>query len=381
MNIGVDIRVLMSRDRTGVGEYTFELLNALFLLDQQNDYWLFYNSYSDVARNIPKWNQKNVHFVATTYPNKLFNASLLFFRRPYLDKLIAKKINKDLDIFFSPNINFTAVSSKPKFILTVHDLSFEFFQNCFSAKQRMWHKIINPKKQCRRADLILTPSDNTRRDVMKEYGIDEKKVKRVYPGLSGLFGSNETRLRQGFGGQSGRGGRSKYILYLGTIEPRKNVVGIIEAFKESGLFAEGFELIIAGAKGWGFKQIEDLIKKTKGVKYIGYVDSTDKISLYKNASLFVYPSLYEGFGFPVLEAMASGAPVITSNRSSLPEVAGQGAYLVNPYNISDIAFGMKLLLENTAIANMYKERGLEQIKKFSWEATAKEFLHMINEIK
>ncbi|MEK7644108.1 MAG: glycosyltransferase family 1 protein [Patescibacteria group bacterium] len=376
MRIGIDIRSLMAPERTGVGEYVFQLLNALFFLDKENEYWLFYNSHEDVSANIPGWNQENVRFVSTKYPNKLLNFGLSAAGWPRLDKLIERRSGA-LDVFFSPNLNFTAVSPKIKFILTIHDLSFEFFPDCFSAKQRIWHKIINPRKQCRRADLILTPSDNTRRDLIKEYGIDEKKVKRIYPGLSGAFLRDEKIIGDEQRVRTKYGLPDKYILYLGTIEPRKNVVGIIEAYREANLLARGFELIIAGAKGWKYEETIELMNKTAGVKYIGYVDEGDKAVLYRMASLFAYPSFYEGFGFPVVEAMASGVPVITGNRSALVEAGGDGVYLVNPYNVSEIATGMKLMLENNRIAELYRSRGLEQARKFRWESTARELLEIL----
>ena len=133
MNIGLDIRSLMSTNRTGVGEYTYELVNALFEIDKENKYFLFYNSWKDVSEIIPKWKQDNVRLINTKIPNKLLNLSLFLFQRPKIDKIGSS----DLDFFFSPNIHFTALSKKTKHILTIHDLSFEHFPECYSWKRRL----------------------------------------------------------------------------------------------------------------------------------------------------------------------------------------------------------------------------------------------------
>ena len=348
MLIGIDIRPLMHPVRTGVGEYIYELLDALFKIDKQNQYFLFYNSSGDVLKNLPKWEQENVHYAGFKYPNKLFNLALLIFKQPKLDRLILKKIKQynnvtikqsdNLDYWFSPNINFTAISKKCRQILTIHDLSFEYFPDCFSLKRRLWHKILNPKKAYQRADMILTPSENTKRDVIGEYKISEDKIKVIYPGLSEKFRANSSEPIENLKKKYNL--PDKFILFLGTLEPRKNIIGLIEAFNASELRTIGYELVIAGAKGWKFKPIMDLIAKSDKVRYIGYVDMADKQGLYVLAGIFAYPSLYEGFGFPVLEAMFAGAPVITSNRSSLPEVVRDCAYLVNPNNVDDIAQGL-----------------------------------------
>lgn len=381
MNIGVDVRSLMSPIRTGVGEYTYELLNALFSFDRENQYFLFYNSYTDVSRYIPKWRYNNVQYVATRYPNKLFNASLYFFNKPYLDLITSYKLqvpsSTKLDYFFSPNLNFTSLSPRVKHILTIHDLSFEFFPDCFSLKQRAWHQLVKPKEQCKRAHLILVPSQNTKRDVVEYYGVAEEKVKVMYPGLGAEFGVHSSQ----FVGQIRDRYHlpEKFVLFLGTIEPRKNIEGIIEAFRSSSeLRTMNYELIIAGSLGWKHREVLRLIEQTPGVRYIGYIHEADKPALYQLAHAFVYPSLYEGFGFPVLEAMASGTPVVTSNRSSLPEVVGDAVYLVNPYNISEITRGMELLTTDEKLRTTFIERGKKQAEQFSWEKSAQEFLKIIN---
>jgi len=422
MNIGVDIRCLMDKERTGVGEYTYNLLKAIFLLDKENQYYLFYNSNKNIFQNIPQWKQNNVHYVGTKYSNKLLNLLLWLkivkldkillrhFERTYLKKkklsylstdkqnlkevkdFIQLKIDlpkaetplhfvsaqNDELIWFSPNLNFTNLSKKIKHLQTIHDLSFEFLPECFTWKQRLWHWFLNPKKQCQKADIILTPSENTKQDIVNEYGIVGDKIQILQPGISweeGLITTeNIQRVKEKYNLPE------KYILYLGTLEPRKNIESIIEAYNISGLKIKNYELIIVGGKGWKNKKLLKLIENSLGVKYIGYVNKKDKQLLYNLSSLFIFPSLYEGFGLPVLEAMSQEIPVITSNRTSLPEVIGTSGYLVNPYNVLELAEAMKNILSDEKLRKMLIIQSKEQTKKFNWNNSAKKFLNLICEL-
>ncbi len=371
MNIGVDIRPLMTEHRTGVGEYVYELLNAIFEIDQKNQYFLFYNASSEPVINFSNWKKENVHIVASRWPNKFLNAAIAFSGQPKLDQFLLRncslKIDK-LDYFFSPNLNFTSVSDQVKHILTIHDLSYEFFSDCFSPKDRLWHRVVRPNAQVKRADIILVPSENTKQDVVGYYGVPANKVKVIYPGVASSFaaGLSETILFK------------KYILYLGTIESRKNVAAVVEAYrmakKQYPEVMVGCELVLAGAVGYGGQKIIEEAKKVSGISYIGYVSAEEKFDLYKNAALFVFPSLYEGFGFPVVEAFAAGLPVITSNRSSLAEVSGGAAYLLNPLSVRDISEAMIKLLQNERICLELKNNGLERASLFAWQRAAELFL-------
>ncbi len=373
LNIGIDISPLTSSVRTGVGEYTYELLNALFDIDSKNQYFLFYNSFTNISNRIPQWKQKNVHVIHTSWPNKIFHFFVQLFRWPKVDLLITKKTGAKLDYFFSPNIGFQAISKHTKHILTIHDLSFEIFPECFSAKMRLWHTFLSPRRQCERADLLLTPSQNTKRDIINLYGIAEQTIQVFNPGLSPFFVrekevSPNTDILQKYNLPA------QYILFLGTVEPRKNIERLLEAFVIFQKEFPEYHLVIAGAPGWKNKHIFRAIEKNKNVQYIGYVAPEDKPALYAAATVFVYPSLYEGFGFPVLEACAVGVPVLTSARSSLPEVAGDAAYYVNPYNTSEIVTGMKRLVMEPDLSKFFIQKGFQQVQKFYWQKTAEQFL-------
>lgn len=386
MNIGIDIRPLMATPRTGVGEYTYELLSAIFNIDRANQYFLFYNSSRDVSANIPNWKYDNIKIIGSHTPNKFFNTSLGLFGRPKLDKMCGEKI----DIWFSPNLNFTALSSKIKFILTVHDLSFELFPEFSTRKQYFWHKAVRPKKQCERAELIITPSENTKRDLVNYYKINPEKIKVIYPGIKKADkiaaslpagaprNDNPTDIRKKYNLPD------KFILFLGTIEPRKNIIGLIEAFENLRTkYPIMDHLVIAGAPGWkneGIFARAKISKYSDKIHFINFVAPEDKNALYAAANLFVYPSFYEGFGFPVLEAMSIGTPVITSNRSSLPEISGSAAYLVDPTRPGQLALAMNELLNKRNLRDWHIQKGREQAGKFSWETAAGEWLNTLNNI-
>lgn len=388
MNIGIDINPLLTSPRTGVGEYTFELLNAVFALDKKNQYFLFSNSFSKQP-DVEMWDQKNVHFIHTRVPNKIFHFLMRMTHRPHIDELIVKQYEKKnkikighLDIFFSPNIGFSSLSKKCKKILTVHDLSFELFPDCFSLKMRLWHKLLRPKKQCELANMILVPSENSKRDITDIYNISPEKIHVLPLGQSEAFAplkeysSEHLRLIK-----EKYHLPEKYIFFLGTLEPRKNIEGVIEAFS---LFQQEFPeqtgqytLVIAGTNGWKYKRIQKSIQKTKQVEHIGYVLEEDKPILYTSSALFVYPSFYEGFGLPVLEAMGSGVPVITSNRSSLPEITSGAAYLVDPHSVEEIKTGMERILFFEGVRHNLVQKGLLQAQKFDWTQTAQKFLDIV----
>jgi glycosyltransferase involved in cell wall biosynthesis len=378
MHIAIDLRPLISPFKTGIGEYGSELLKAILTLDQKNNYYLFSNSFKGIKLDLPGIASQNVKIVSTHWPNKLFNSLAAMIHRPQIDKIINKKFNITLDHFFSPNLNFTTISKNTKFALTVHDLSFEIYPHFFSAKQRLWHQLIKPKTQCMRADVIYTPSENTKRDLINVYTIESQKIKVIYPGLAKIFTDGELAT-------STDEIKKKYqlpdnfILFLGTSEPRKNLLGILKEFE---LLPQNLNthLVIAGSPGWKQHNIQHQLASSKlknRIKILDYIPNEDKPALYSLAKLFVYPSFYEGFGFPVLEAMASGTPVVTSNRSSLPEITGLNAYLVNPHKINELALGMQTLLTDEDTRNNLIKNSLGIAQKFSWEKAAQEWFETL----
>jgi len=375
-NIAIDVRSLMEEKLTGVGEYTFNLLKSLFSIDQQNQYYLFYNKREPYLKHINCLCQDNVTLCEFTYPNKLLNACIKIFKRPFLDSLILSKYNKKADVFFFPNINFLSISPIGKYIITAHDLSFKIFPYFYSLKRRIWHNSIDCRQIFKNAYKIIAVSENTKRDLIDLYNINPNKIKVIHSGVNINFSKDKKgQIKQKYNLPD------KFILGLGTLEPRKNIESLIEAFallKQKTNFPH--KLVIAGAKGWKYNEIFNLIQKLKlenEIFFPGYIDIKDKPYIYNLADIFIYPSYYEGFGFPPLEAMACRTPVITSHTSSLTEICENTALFIDPYNINEIYWAIKeILSDNNLRANLIG-KGSVQVQKFNWQQTAEKFLQTI----
>jgi len=404
MKIGIDIRPLMDAQYSGVSEYTLNLVKEILKLDASassaranNQYKLFYNSFHDIKSRLPEFKSANVEVIGLNYPNKILN--YLYFKLlayPKIDKLL------DVDLFFMPHLNFIALSPYCKSIITIHDLSFFRFREYFSLKKNLWHYLLNVKNLLNKFDLIIAQSANTKQDIMELCGVKEEKIKVIYSGVGQEFKKlqfsifdfqkniaslylnndykklNEVRKKYDL--------PEKFILYLGTLEPRKNIEGIIGAYGElrrKNKELDNIKLVIAGGWGWKSKNILKVWRKSNykdEIEFLGYVESADKVYLYNLASVFVYPSFYEGFGFPPLEAMACGLPVITSFSSSLPEVVSEAAIMVDPDNINQIAEALKQILTDYELRNDLIKKGLERARQFSWEKTAREYLEVFQDV-
>lgn len=388
MNIGIDIRCLMERELTGVGEYTLHLLKHLFELDNINQYHLFYNSRQDVSKFIPNFPKDNVHYCAFRWPNKLLNFSLKFFKRPKLDKWIEKTTGTKIDLFFFPNIIFFRVDCP--YVITAHDLSFALFPRFLSLKKKLWHWFIDPKKMFRNACRIISVSRNTTEDLINEYLIGPGKIKTVYSGISQnykIIDHEDVRLKKI---KRKYNLPDKFILYLGTVEPRKNVENLIGAFQSFQQQTNSdYSLVIAGKLGWNYANIVKTTtpknqttsqpdNQSTKIVFTNFIPSNAKRYFYNLASLFVYPSFYEGFGFPPLEALACGCPVITSNNSSLTEICGNAAITVDPHDVNDLAEAMKEMILNNETKKTFIELGLARAKEFSWYKAAQDTLSLFN---
>ncbi|MEA3449978.1 MAG: glycosyltransferase family 1 protein [Patescibacteria group bacterium] len=377
MKIGIDIRTLMDRYYGGISEFTYRLLKNILEIDQKNQYILYYNSWRNVSNRIPNFNSANVKIKFTQYPNKVFNYILQKgFKTPKIDQILG------VDRFFMPHLNFAALSNNTRLILTVHDLSFLRFSEHFSLRKNIWHYLINARKLIERADQVIAISENTKNDIVNLCQIKENKIKVVYSGIGKQFKklnlekSEKREIRKKYKLPQ------KFIFSLNTIEPRKNIIGLIQAFelycRESK--NDAIDLVIAGAMGWKYKEIvkfwqNSLVKNR--IHFIKYVDNKDKPILYNLAEIFVYPSFYEGFGFPPLEAMACACPVIAGNNSSLSEVCAEASVLVDSNNPQTINQAIFQVLNKEKIKQNLIKKGEIQIKRFNWRKTAREYIDII----
>lgn len=383
MRIGIDIRCLAEGKRTGVEEYVISLLEELFRQDRKNEYILFFNAWKHRHADF-RWAEAHprVSLKAFRFPNKLLNLSLWYFRYPKLDKLLG-----GTDIFFVPNLNFVAVSRETKLVVTAHDLSFELFPEAFSWYTRLWHYLINFRKLLRRADRVIAVSRSTRDDLMRYYGLAPSKITTIPNGVSERFvvmSRNDPQLlavKEKYSLPYG------FILSLGTFEPRKNLLALLRAYEalwESNPIAAKYPLVLAGSPGWKSEPLFEAIEASPAKANIllpGFIADVDKPALYNLASLFVYPSLYEGFGFPPLEALASGTPVIVSHSSSLPEVVGDAGLMVDPYRPDELRQALEALLTDRDLREKLQGRAVVQAPKFSWRQCAQTTLQLFQSFR
>ncbi|WP_020596970.1 glycosyltransferase family 4 protein [Spirosoma panaciterrae] len=259
-----------------------------------------------------------------------------------------------------------------KNIASILDLSFHLHPEWFSKQFSLLYNTLIPII-AKRAIRIITISEYSRKDIIRYFNIPPEKIDIVHPSISSIFENNKTSKKDitKFG---------RYILAVSSIDPRKNFLGLIKAFKLANL--NDINLVIVGSKNKVFSDegIAELIKDDPSVFFTGYVSDNDLASLYKNASLFVYPSFFEGFGIPPLEAMASGCPTIVSNTSSLPEVCGDASLYVDPHDITNISETIKKVINDDILRHTLVNRGYNQFKKFSWDGSAKKAAVMLNNL-
>jgi glycosyltransferase involved in cell wall biosynthesis len=359
----------MQKHYSGVSEYTYRLLLEIFAQDSENEYVLFYNARKNLEQYLPEFNFPNVTYKEFRYPNKLLNLGMRFFGWPTIDQLLG-----GVEVFFSPNVNFSAFSSQTRKVVTVHDLSFIQHPEFFDWKHQLWHRLSQPLNQIKKADHVIAVSEHTKRDCIELLGVPEEKITVIYEALSTPTPPPLTTstIRETYNLPE------KFLLYLGTIEPRKNITSIIQALDD---VHETIPLVIAGKKGWKYDEIlkEAALRKDR-VMFIDYVPAQDKFALLQAATLFVWPSFYEGFGIPPLEAQAMGTPVITAANSSLVEVVGDSAFLVNPDLVNQLSFAINELLSNPELYASYVEKGYTNIQRFSWQKAAQETLEVFKNV-
>lgn len=357
MRVAVDVRSLMEGRQSGVEVYTTALLRALTIKGSDVRWQLFYNSLRPVR--MPEF--PHVTWQAFHWPNKLFNAVQGGVAWPAWDTLVSA------DVFFMPNMRLMPLKQQA-LVVTVHDLSFERFPEFYSARGRLWHRLMQPRQLFQRADHVIAVSQATKEDVVELYGVEPERITVIHSGAALPAGRPLAAWREA---------PDRFILYLGTLEPRKNVVSLVEAFSAIAGDIEQ-DLVIAGSPGWLMKPVERAIRLSPArarIHRLGFVPDAFKASLYAAADLFVYPSFYEGFGFPPLEALLAGTPVVASNNSSLPEVVGQWATMVDPYKPGELALVIKELLREPVVVSEEIKMAIRQ--KFNWSITAQATLDIL----
>jgi glycosyltransferase involved in cell wall biosynthesis len=363
MRIGIDYTAAV-RQGAGIGRYTRGLIGALPALDGKNDYRLFVAG-RGAERRVPCAS----NFATRWLPLTDRETSILWqrLRLPVPIELFLGR----LDLFHSPDFVLPPVLGA-RTVLTVHDLSFMRVPECAHPVLREYLLRVVPRS-VRRADLILADSENTRRDVVELLGVPEARVSVVYPGV-------EARFRPVHDADALLAVRRRYglarpfILGLGTLEPRKNFCGLIDAYAR--LLARRrleHELVIVGGKGWLYEPIFARVCELgleERVRFAGRAADEDLPAIYSLASCLAYPSFYEGFGLPVLEAMACGTPVVTARVSSLPEVGGEAVLYVDPHDVESLVQALERALHDEPLQAHLRAAGREQARRFTWPGAA-----------
>lgn len=371
MKIGI-ISDRLNRQRTGIGNYIYNLINEFNKVPYKDNKIILINYLkNDSFPNLKQMIIKN--------PFYLFGNRSFYCWHVYLDAFFKIK-DLDLDVIHSPE-NATPFSKLiPRKIITVHDITPYFFPESFSPLTLLRYKLLFSRAM-KTSDRIIVDSVSTKNDIKKYFHIEQKKIKVIYLGVGDIFKRLDeeevAEIKQKFKINF------PFILYVGTIEPRKNIQRLLMAFSKVKKEHPKYKLVIAGASGWRSKNLLETINKfdlQKDVVFVGYVSDYELPALYNAADLFVYPSLYEGFGLPPLEAMACGCPVLTSNSSSLPEVVGKSAMMFNPYDLNELTNAMHIMITNEGLREDLIQKGLCRAKMFNWEKCSRETFKVYGDV-
>lgn len=381
MKISVNIQPLLHSDKSGIGFYEAELIKAISQIDKENEYMLDFFSFKNSDEKIcaaSKYACEN----SKLNPCKWFSATLYqliwaFFPLPY--RFFFKE-KADISHFYNYHVPPFARGKK---VAIIYDTVIKDFPETVRFKTKMMLKL-TLKRSIKRADRIVTISKFSKRQIIRHFGVSPEKIDIVPCGVNfDIFNPNysaslvaKTAAKYNIS--------SDYILYLGTLEPRKNIERIIEAYSLlKSKTKTSPALVLAGGKGWLYESIFEKVKALgleENIVFTGYVPDEDVPLLMKGAMLFCFPSIYEGFGMPPLEAMACGTPVITSNNTALPEVVDDAAIQVDPYSVEKIAEALQSLVESENLRTELSKKGLAQCQKFTWENSAKKMLEIYRKL-
>jgi len=360
MRIGMDATPIFLH-LGGVGYHILNILKHLARIDHENEY-ILYNAG-------PSANRAQTPFQHTG------NFQIINIWRP----ILRWRMKRDrIDVFHGPNHRLPARGLKGS-VVTIHDLSVQRLPHLFR-KRSGWQRDFNKNKQVLdRADRIIAVSKCTAHDIIEFYGVSHEKIDVIYNGISEDFFQETDQEHIKKVREKYKIGSRDYLLFVGGPNPRKNAVSLLQSFALMRAAHKDLLLVLVGEMTRGTEQVYQMIDKLmlgNSVIFSGSVPIESMRALYSQAAAFIYPSLYEGFGMPVLEAMACGAPVIASNTSSIPEVAGDAAVLINPTDIEALATSIETILKDQITREAMKSKGFTRAKLFSWEIAARQTLEV-----
>ncbi len=381
MTIGIDANWLIY-ENAGIGKYSYNLILEILKNDHQNRYILMANFIRHFRKRkqilnelVKKSGNKNVSIKISCLPSAwrewLSNTK-------FPQKLLTRQ---QIDLYFSTYISGIARNGFFNQVVVIYDLVFVHFPE-HAGKKLSDYYLMRTKNALDNCQQVIAISQSTKKDLVKYFNIDQSRVTIAYPGVDHNLFHQDLKGKQNLS-QKYRINKP-YILSVGTLEPRKNLETLIEAFEKlPEIIQQKHQLVLVGKNGWNNQNLKFKIKNLKLNKKIvetGYVPDYDLPFLYSNAEVFVYPSLYEGFGMPPLEAMACGCPVIVSNNSSFPEVVGNAGIKVKAKDISQIAKEIERVLKNNKLKKELILKGIDQAKKFNWSTSAKNVIKVFEKI-
>ncbi len=364
MIIGIDGNEANVKERVGVSTYTFNLLQYFKQFSQDDLKFRIYLK----EKPLPDLPAAASNFDYRVVPGK-FLWSQLFLP-------LELNLNRDFNVFFSP-AHYAPRFLSSSFVVTIHDLSYFYYPQEF-LKQDLYKLKNWTKYSVAKAKKVIAVSKTTKKDLIKFYNVPDEKIEVIYNGYGKNVRNQISKIKNI--NQKLNVKKNKFLLYVGTLQPRKNLTVLIKAFAVFKKDNPDFRLIIVGKKGWLFDEIFQQVKDLgieQEVIFTGYIPDSELAELYKNAFCYVMPSLYEGFGIPILEAMSYGCPVISSFSSSLPEVGGEACLYFDPKNEKDLWEKLKEMRENAHLRNELIKKGKERVKLFSWRTCAQETLNVI----
>lgn len=368
MKIAINSLVLDDRPG-GVGNYAYNLINSL-ITSTENKHELNIFLQENVIQRFSKFNS-----LTTLKKEPVFKKN--FHRILYEQTVMPFKYKSgSYDFIHLMDYQVPFIRVNQNFVVTIHDLTYFLFERIFTKGQQAF-KQANTKYAIKHAKAIITNSNTTKNDIMRLFPKTRTDKIIVTPLAVNSIYHNEINLQDILTVRKKYQINSDYLLYTGTIEPRKNIITLIEGFSEVIKHKGDLQLVLAGKRGWMFKEIFNKIKQKgleKNVIFTEYVPDSMLPALYKGAKVFVFPSLYEGFGLPPLEAMTCGTPVIASNTSSLPEVVGEGGILINPSNVNELIQNILMILFDETKRQDLICKGMKRAALFSWEKTMQETL-------
>ena len=361
----------MHENPTGLGRYTYEVVKALLEIECDFDFTI-YSSSSELKRLFP---DKVMSVSSITSPSLGYKGHLM--RLLWLQTILPFKLKKQrASLFYSP-VAEGILNPPLKQVITIYDFIHLKFPEMYSQKKYYYYYNYTLPIILRNSQAIVCISENTKKDLLSFYGIKDKPIYVIYEGFD-----KQRFYPRDKGVMYKRYGLKKYLLYIGDLKPYKNLERSLEAFAMLGL--KDYIFVIGGRKDPRYyprikSKVEELSLQDR-VLFLGYVHEEDLPHLYSEAEAFIFPSLYEGFGLPPLEAMACGCPVLTSNVASLPEVCGDAAFYVDPYNTEAIAEGMYKILTDEKLKKELIRKGLERVKLFSWKNAAMQLIKVFEEV-